>query len=77
MAKARKADPFDVWGKSPAPLDKLPRKHLAALRRYIESVADKSYRLAHSNGLIEGYCKISMIAAAELRKHRNEMFKSK
>jgi hypothetical protein len=74
---ARKSDPFETWGKPPAPLDGLPKKHLDALRRYVESVANKSYRTAYDNGLVEGLCKISMTAAAELRAQRNRMRKSK
>lgn len=66
-----------AWGKPPAPLDKLPPKHLATLRRYVESVADKSHRIAYDNGLVEGLCKISMTAAAELKTHREKMLKSK
>ncbi len=77
MTKAKKADPFDVWGKPPEPLDKLPRKHLAALRRYVEEVTDRSYRTGHDNGLVEGLCKISMVAAAELKEQRNRMFKAR
>lgn len=76
MAKARKADPFDVWGSPPPPLDKLPPKCLAALRRYVEDVAGRSYRIAYDNGLVEGLCKISMVAAAELKTQREKMLKS-
>ena len=75
--KPSKADPFDVWGTPPPPLDRLPPKHLKALRRYVESVAGKAHRVAHSNGLVEGLCKISMIAAAELKAHRDQMFRSR
>lgn len=76
MPKPSKADPFSVWGFPPSPLDKLPRKHLNVLRRYVEDVANKSYRTAYDNGLVEGLCKISMTAAAELKAQRNRMFKS-
>jgi hypothetical protein len=74
---ARKSDPFETWGKPPAPLDGLPQKHLDALRRYVESVADKSYSTGHDYGLVAGLCKISISAAAELRAQRNRMLKSK
>ncbi len=76
MAKPSKADPFDVWGAPPPPLDKLPKKHLNALRRYVDDVTSRSYRLAYDNGLVEGLCKISMTAAAELKAQRLRMFKS-
>ncbi len=76
MAKPTKADPFSVWGAPPAPLDKLPPKHLKALRRYVEEVTDQAYRIAYDNGLVEGLCKISMTAAAELKAERLRMFKS-
>lgn len=48
---ARKADPFDVWGKPPQiVLDQLGRNDHDRLRRYIEKVATKVYRIAYDCG---------------------------
>lgn len=75
--KPTKADPFAVWGKPPAPLDKLPPKHLGALRRYVEGVTGKAYRVAYDNGLVEGLTKISLMVSVEVKKQRDRTFKGR
>lgn len=50
--RARKADPFDVWGKPPQIImDQLGRKDHDRLRRYVERVASKVYRIAYDCGV--------------------------
>lgn len=51
MAKASKADPFEVWGKPPERiLIQLGRDDQNRLRRYVERTAKKVYRLAYDLG---------------------------
>ena len=51
MARASKADPFDVWGKPPQIiLDQLGRRDHDRLRRYVERVAKRAYRIAYDCG---------------------------
>ncbi len=50
MPRARRADPFDVWGKQPPLLRTVSKRQTAALRRYISKVASKVYRLAYDLG---------------------------
>lgn len=75
--KPTQADPFDVWGWPPAVLLKgLSPKQTDTLRRYVLSITDKTYRLAYSNGLVEGFTKVSLAATLELKRHRKEMRRS-
>lgn len=49
--RASKADPFDVWGKPPQIiLDQLGRRDHDKLRRYVERIAKKVYRIAYDCG---------------------------
>jgi hypothetical protein len=51
MAKTRKADPFDVWGKPPQIiLDQLGKQDRDRLRRYVQKMASKVYRIAYDCG---------------------------
>ena len=73
--KVRRDDPFSVWGHPPSPLDKLPPKHLNTLRGYVLAVTEQAYTIGYDNGLVEGLTKLSMVAAAELKRERERMFK--
>lgn len=75
--KPIKADPFSVWGPPPEPLGRLPKKHLATLRHYVESVTHKAYETGYDNGLVEGYTTVSLLAAAKLKQERNRMFRGR
>lgn len=49
--RVSKADPFDVWGKPPQIiLDQLGRRDHDKLRRYVNRIASKVYRLAYDLG---------------------------
>jgi hypothetical protein len=51
MPKVRKADPFKVWGPPPPSLMRgLTKKKARSLRRYIERIVSKVYRLAYDIG---------------------------
>jgi len=51
MPRASKADIFDVWGKPPPLLRTLTERQERALKRYVEQVAQKVYRLAYDCGV--------------------------
>lgn len=49
--RASKADPFEVWGKPPEIiLDQLGKRDHDRLRRYVDRIASKVYRLAYDLG---------------------------
>jgi hypothetical protein len=48
--RAKKADPFDVWGKPPPLLRTLTKRQQDSLRRYVTKVAKNVYRLAYDLG---------------------------
>lgn len=49
------ADPFDVWGKPPRGiLAKLTHDQQNAMRRYVDSVTGKCYRIAFDCGVTHG-----------------------
>jgi hypothetical protein len=48
--RARKADPFDVWGNPPPLLRTLTKRQQDSLRRYVTKVAKNVYRLAYDLG---------------------------
>lgn len=76
--KASRADVFDVWGWPPrAILRGLSAEQINALRRYVGSVTDQTYRIAYDCGLIEGLAKISLTASIEMKRQRDRMFKGK
>lgn len=53
--KASKRDILTVWGKPPQALtDGLTKSQMAALRRYVEMVHTKCYRLAFDCGVDHG-----------------------
>ena len=52
--RARNADIFDVWGKLPPLLRTLTKRQERALKRYIDRVASKVYRLAYELGCASG-----------------------
>ena len=55
VARATKADPFDVWGKPPEQIiTRLTEKQLDVLRKYVSSTATKAYRLAYDIGYDSG-----------------------
>jgi hypothetical protein len=77
MPRAKKADVFDVYGKPPAVLNGLSRAQTVALRRYVDGVARKVYRIAYDNGMIDAFCKASVIATNELKAQRERMLNSR
>lgn len=48
--KVQMADIFDVWGKPPPLLRTITKRQEQALKRYIDKVASKVYRLAYDCG---------------------------
>lgn len=59
------ADPFDVWGKPPkGVLAKLTYDQHNAMRRYVEGVAKKCYRIAFDCGVTHGIDAVRDAAAA-------------
>ena len=69
MPKASKADPFNVWGLPPQALSKgMTPRQLTILRRYVEVVASKSYRIAYDNGATHGLTTVAEVAHHELKK---------
>ena len=75
MARSRKADIYDVWGKPPALLNGLTKAQTIALKHYIEDITSRVYRIAYDNGAVEGFCKVSMIATNELKMQRERMLR--
>jgi len=51
MPRAKNADVFDVWGWPPPSLQPLTLKQEKALRRYVDKVARKVYRIAYDCGV--------------------------
>jgi hypothetical protein len=50
--RAKRADPFDVWGKPPQIiLDQLGRKDHDHLRRYVQRVTTKAYLIGRDCGV--------------------------
>ena len=51
MPRAKNADVFDVWGKPPPLLRTLTKRQERALKRYVDKVARKVYRIAYDCGV--------------------------
>lgn len=75
MARAKKADIFSVWGKPPPMLNRLPKEQSVALRRYVEEVTGKAYRIGYDNGAVGGLCRVSLIATNEIKLQRERMLR--
>lgn len=74
----KQTDPFDVWGWPPHALLKgMTPKQIDALRRYITTVSNKSYRIAYDCGLVEGLTKLSLTASIEMKRQRDKMLRSR
>jgi hypothetical protein len=55
MAKASKADTFAVWGRPPSSVAKvLGPNSEKALKRYVDDVVSRCYRIAYDCGYSEG-----------------------
>lgn len=64
-----KADPFDVWGAPPQALARgMTQRQMNLLRRYVEAVTRKSYRLGLDNGVSQGLSVVMSAAQKEWRK---------
>lgn len=72
-----KADPFDVWGKPPQiVLDQLGKQDHDRLRRYVERVTNKTYRIAYDCGLVNGLSTLTHTAMVELKRQQERMSRS-
>ncbi len=80
MAKASKADPFDVWGLPPrGMLHGMNEKQIAQLKSYVTKVTGDAYRLAYDlgedNGFVEAATKIALYTTVKLKEQRDRTFK--
>ena len=51
MPRVKRADPFKVWGSPPPSLMRgTTKRQQRALRRYVNKIANKVYRLAYDLG---------------------------
>ena len=74
--KVTKSDPFDVWGAPPKVL-KLTERQQDFMRGHIESVVERTYRIAFDNGVAHAFSMVSETVAREWRSQQSKLLKSK
>lgn len=74
---ARKADTFAVWGAPPKTLTKgLTAKQIIAMKRYVDDVTGRTYRIAFDNGVNHGLAIVTTAALKEQKRQRDAMARS-
>lgn len=67
--KPSKAGTFDVWGPPPDTLTrKMTPQQINILRRYVDAVVHKCYRIAYDNGHVEGLTAVVGLAQKRLQR---------
>lgn len=72
------ADPFDVWGAPPKlVLSGMSVAQQGALKRYVERVTGKAYRIGYDNGISHAFEHVSNTVTREWRAQRERMAASR